>query len=316
MLKFDRILTCALRAFPHSWRSFPHAMKNTLGEALGARHHLVATGGAQTESPVYRASSLSCRVQLFLRRAGAGRGHPHSRRGGRMGRADGRARNAQAGPDGDHPAAGNPLSAFSGHALFGLHGLSRLCGDAGNCVQVMNLSTSVRLTSGYRSPILPLVAQRYSPRPGNNAMLPGGGGYFRKNSSICSGRPPADHVRRSGLETPEGQRFADCAASVQLVLEEHVVETAGRYRDELRPLPEAWRSTVSPIHICEIRFRRTDFVLHAPETQPTPSARRCTNPRYARQSGPGISDRAGVLASKLEALRKLAQEDAATVQRT
>src|SRR5690242_685917 len=34
MLKFDRILTSALRAFPHSWRSFPHAMKNTLGEKL------------------------------------------------------------------------------------------------------------------------------------------------------------------------------------------------------------------------------------------------------------------------------------------
>ena len=34
MLKFDRILTSALRAFPKSWRSFPHAMKNTLGEKL------------------------------------------------------------------------------------------------------------------------------------------------------------------------------------------------------------------------------------------------------------------------------------------
>lgn len=34
MLKFDRILSCALRAFPRSWRSFPQAMKNTLGEKL------------------------------------------------------------------------------------------------------------------------------------------------------------------------------------------------------------------------------------------------------------------------------------------
>jgi carbamoyltransferase len=34
MLKFERILTMALRAFPKSWRSFPHAMKNTLGEKL------------------------------------------------------------------------------------------------------------------------------------------------------------------------------------------------------------------------------------------------------------------------------------------
>ena len=34
MLKFERILTMALRAFPRSWRSFPQAMKNSLGEKL------------------------------------------------------------------------------------------------------------------------------------------------------------------------------------------------------------------------------------------------------------------------------------------
>jgi carbamoyltransferase len=34
MLKFERILSTALRAFPRSWRSFPQAMKNTLSEKL------------------------------------------------------------------------------------------------------------------------------------------------------------------------------------------------------------------------------------------------------------------------------------------
>lgn len=34
MLKFDRILTTALRAFPKSWRSFPQAMRSSLGEKL------------------------------------------------------------------------------------------------------------------------------------------------------------------------------------------------------------------------------------------------------------------------------------------
>src|SRR5437879_1766133 len=34
VLKFERILTCALRTFPHSWRSFPRAMRNMLGEKL------------------------------------------------------------------------------------------------------------------------------------------------------------------------------------------------------------------------------------------------------------------------------------------
>src|SRR5882724_1952254 len=37
MRKFDRILTCALRAFPHSWRSFPNAIKNSLGEKVWVR---------------------------------------------------------------------------------------------------------------------------------------------------------------------------------------------------------------------------------------------------------------------------------------
>ena len=37
MLKFDRILSSALRAFPKSWRSFPHAIKNTLGEKAWVR---------------------------------------------------------------------------------------------------------------------------------------------------------------------------------------------------------------------------------------------------------------------------------------
>src|SRR5438093_2239076 len=34
MLKFERILTCTLRAFPYSWRSFPNAIKSSLGEKV------------------------------------------------------------------------------------------------------------------------------------------------------------------------------------------------------------------------------------------------------------------------------------------
>src|SRR5258706_12832788 len=37
MLKFERILTCTLRAFPRSWRAFPKAMKNSLGEKVWMR---------------------------------------------------------------------------------------------------------------------------------------------------------------------------------------------------------------------------------------------------------------------------------------
>src|SRR6202008_1584725 len=34
MLKFDRTLTSMLRAFPRSWKSFPSAAKNMLGEKV------------------------------------------------------------------------------------------------------------------------------------------------------------------------------------------------------------------------------------------------------------------------------------------
>src|SRR3954453_9043301 len=37
MLKFERTLTTTLRAFPRSWRSFPAAIKNTLGEKVWVR---------------------------------------------------------------------------------------------------------------------------------------------------------------------------------------------------------------------------------------------------------------------------------------
>src|SRR5262252_8477232 len=37
MLKFERILTSALRAFPRSWQSFPQAIRNSLGEKVWVR---------------------------------------------------------------------------------------------------------------------------------------------------------------------------------------------------------------------------------------------------------------------------------------
>src|SRR5437667_9701641 len=77
MLKFDRILTCALRAFPHSWRTFPKAMKNTLGEkvwmrgiissrlgipgkkVLFAEHHQSHAAAAFLTAPTTRAAILT-----------------------------------------------------------------------------------------------------------------------------------------------------------------------------------------------------------------------------------------------------------------
>src|SRR5215470_8757487 len=77
MLKFERILTSALRAFPRSWRSFPHAIKNTLGEKVWVRgiiashlgvprrkilftdHHASHAAAAFLTSPTRRAAILT-----------------------------------------------------------------------------------------------------------------------------------------------------------------------------------------------------------------------------------------------------------------
>src|SRR5205085_8034466 len=77
MLKFDRILTCALRAFPQSWRSFPQAMRNSLGEKVWVRgiiasqldlprakilftdHHLSHAAAAFLTAPTRRAAILT-----------------------------------------------------------------------------------------------------------------------------------------------------------------------------------------------------------------------------------------------------------------
>src|SRR4051812_35662994 len=77
MLKFDRILTCALRAFPRSWRAFPKAMKSSLGEKIWVRgiisshlgisgkkilfteHHQSHAAAAFLTAPVERAAILT-----------------------------------------------------------------------------------------------------------------------------------------------------------------------------------------------------------------------------------------------------------------
>lgn len=77
MLKFDRILTSTLRGFPRSWRAFPKAMKNTLGEkawvrglisshlgvpgrkVLFAEHHQSHAAAAFLTAPTRRAAILT-----------------------------------------------------------------------------------------------------------------------------------------------------------------------------------------------------------------------------------------------------------------
>src|SRR5262245_5634219 len=66
MLKFDRILTCALRAFPQSWRSFPQAIKNSLGEKVWVRGIISSHLGVPRERILFTDHHASHAAAAFL----------------------------------------------------------------------------------------------------------------------------------------------------------------------------------------------------------------------------------------------------------
>jgi carbamoyltransferase len=66
MLKFERILTTALRAFPKSWKSFPHAMKNTLGEKLWVKGIIKSYLGVSSDKILFTEHHQSHAAAAFL----------------------------------------------------------------------------------------------------------------------------------------------------------------------------------------------------------------------------------------------------------
>src|ERR687886_3063064 len=66
MLKFDRILTTALRAFPRSWRMFPKAMKNALGEKLWVRGIISSHLGVPAKKVLFTEHHQSHAAAAFL----------------------------------------------------------------------------------------------------------------------------------------------------------------------------------------------------------------------------------------------------------
>src|SRR5438093_3271124 len=66
MLKFERILTCALRAFPASWRSFPQALKNSLGEKVWVRGIISSYLGVPRDKILFTTHHASHAAAAFL----------------------------------------------------------------------------------------------------------------------------------------------------------------------------------------------------------------------------------------------------------
>jgi carbamoyltransferase len=232
MLKFERILTSALRAFPHSWRSFPHAIKNTLGEKVWVRgiisshlgiprqkilftdHHAAHAAYAFLTAPTRRAALLTAdgvgewatltvgegtrtgdRTEITLRREVR---FPHS--------------------------LGMLYSTFTAYLGFKVNE---------DEYKVMGLAA-------YGRPTLVAEVRKVIRRLPDGAfeLVPE---YFEFQTTaersysakfielFGPARHPYDPI---DLDSADGRRLADCAASVQRVLEDTLVDIAARLRRE------------------------------------------------------------------------------------
>jgi carbamoyltransferase len=233
MLKFDRLLTCALRAFPRSWRSFPHAMKSALGEKVWVRGVISSHLGVPASKVLFTRHHQSHAAAAFLtaptRRAailttdGVGEwatlsvGHGERRDDGSV--ALTLLREIR------YPhSLGMLYSTFTAYLGFSVNE---------DEYKVMGLA-------GYGRPnMVDKVKMLIRPTPDGAFELDLD--YFEYHTTAArsySSRfvdlfgPARNPFEPIDLDTADGQRFADCAASVQRVLEDTLVALARSLRVE------------------------------------------------------------------------------------
>src|SRR5713226_5178411 len=233
MLKFERILTCALRAFPRSWRAFPKAMKNSLGEKVWMRgiisshlgvpgnrilfteHHQSHAAAAFLTAPTRRAAILT--TDGVGEWATLSTGHGERRPNGAT------AITLQREIRFPH-SLGMLYSTFTAYLGFAVNE---------DEYKVMGLA-------GYGRPTMAGEVRRLIRRTPDGAFRLDLD-YFEFHTTAersYSPRfvelfgPPRNPHEPIDLETAEGQRFADCAASVQRVLEDTLVDIARALHQE------------------------------------------------------------------------------------
>ena len=226
MLKFDRILTCALRAFPKSWRSFPHAMKNSLSEKLWVRGIISSHLGVARDKILFTDHHRSHAAAAFL---------TAPVREAAILTADGVGEWAALTVG--HGARGPDKTAITllreirfPHSLGMLY--STFTAYLG--FQVNEGEYKVMGLASYGRPTMADSVRKVIKRAPDGAFRLDLD-YFDFHTSAKRSfsqqfvdlfGPPRDPFDPIDLTTAEGQRFADCAASVQLVLEDILVDIA------------------------------------------------------------------------------------------
>jgi carbamoyltransferase len=227
MRKFERILTCALRAYPRSWRSFPRAMRSALGEKLWIKgiiaaqlgvpprrilfteHHQAHAAAAFLTAPTERAAILTADGVGEWATLTVGRGE--RRRDGGVG--------LELWREVRFPhSLGMLYSTFTAYLGFAV--------NEGE-YKVMGLAAYGRPT--YEAAVRRLV--RRTP-DGAFALDLDYFAYHTTAAASYSPRfveafgPPRQPWEPLDPATPEGARFSDIAASVQRVLEDLLLDLA------------------------------------------------------------------------------------------
>jgi carbamoyltransferase len=234
MRKFDRILTSALRTYPHSWRSFPDAIKNSLGEKVWARGIIASYLGGVPRSRIlftghHHAHAATAFLSAPTERAAIltvdGVGEWSTLTVGRGQRVPGGATDLTLLREIRYPhSLGLLYSAFTAYLGFDVNQ---------DEYKVMGLAA-------YGRPTLTDEVRRVIRRTPDGAFVLDMD-YFEYQTTAARsysqrfvdlfGRPrnPYEPI---DFETTEGRRFADCAASVQRVLEDTLVDIARALQQE------------------------------------------------------------------------------------
>src|SRR5437870_4137909 len=224
MLKFDRILTCALRAFPHSWRAFPKAMKNSLGEKVWMRGIISSHLGVPGRKVLFTQHHQSHAAASFLTA-------PTRRAAILTSDAVGEWATLSVG-DGERPTNG-PTTIRCFREIRFPHSLGMLYSTftAYLGFKVNEDEYKVMGLAAYGQPTLVEQVRKLIRRTPDGAFVLDLN-YFEFHTTAersYSSRfvellgPPRNPYEPIDLDTSEGQRFADCAASVQRVLEDTLV---------------------------------------------------------------------------------------------
>ncbi|MDB5691926.1 MAG: uncharacterized protein JWO81_989 [Alphaproteobacteria bacterium] len=226
MLKFERILTSALRTFPRSWRAFPHAMKNMLGEKAWVRGIISSRLGVPGNKILFTEHHQSHAAAAFLTA-------PTERAAILTADGVGEWATLTIGT-GERGASGTSIvldrEIRFPHSLGMLYStFTAFLGFAVNEgeYKVMGLAA-------YGAPSMADAVRRLIPRTADGAFRLDLD-YFEFHSSARRSfsdkfvqlfGPARNRYEPIDLATAEGRRFADCAASVQLVLEDILVDLA------------------------------------------------------------------------------------------